>query len=415
MREDKPRLLVVTQVRPFPGSSGQQQRVRYTLDALRERYEVSVLTTADAAERADVQAAWLEHCDAAHVMPARYSATPLHRMYHKVVGEAYALGKALKLSNYRIGRVELTPERVRSYVGAAPYDLVLFEYWHAYRATHVFRDRGIPCVLDTHNVLAHSYPRHLDRLPVPAALKVRWQRRYQAHEVRAWNHFDALIAINEAERQYIEEHVDPGVDVFFAPMGIDLTQWPYRWTYRTPPVVAYYGGLGSRHNQESAWQCYHEVMPPIWARHPEAQFWIVGSSPPDDLQQLAQDDDRVRVTGFVEHVPDVLGEATVVVCPWTGRYGFRSRLVEVMALGIPVVTTPDAVHGMQLQDGEGLVLTEGPSAMATQALRILDDADEAHTMSRGARACVEEHYDVQQTYGRLAREVVDWNAVQSVA
>jgi len=58
----------------------------------------------------------------------------------------------------------------------------------------------------------------------------------------------------------------------------------------------------------------------------------------------------------------VLKTITVLLCPFTGTYGFRSRVIEAMALGIPVVATPDAVHGMDLtiRKGEKIGIV-GPS------------------------------------------------------
>src|SRR5690606_14691233 len=111
--------------------------------------------------------------------------------------------------------------------------------------------------------------------------------------------------------------------------GIDLQKWPYSWQPAQPPRIAYYGGLGSPHNQRDALQCYEEIMPTVWAHFPDVELWIVGSRPPATIQALAEQDSRVTVTGFVERVQDVLQTMTAVLCPWTGKYGFRSRLIEV--------------------------------------------------------------------------------------
>ena len=65
--------------------------------------------------------------------------------------------------------------------------------------------------------------------------------------------------------------------------------------------------------------------------------------------------------------------------------------------------------------GQRKVWRRNADLRVTETAHILDDEAEARTMSRQARACVEEHYDVKQTYGRLAREMGEWNERHSVA
>ena len=82
-------------------------------------------------------------------------------------------------------------------------------------------------------------------------------------------------------------------------------------------------------------------------------------------------DPRVKVTGFVEEVAPLLASMHAAVVPWIGRYGFRSRVVELMAVGVPVVATPDAVAGMDLHDGEEILLGESTEELARALVALL--------------------------------------------
>jgi glycosyltransferase involved in cell wall biosynthesis len=386
----KPRLLVLSHVLPFPGESGQQQRVRNSLWALRERFHVTFATFSDEPIAARLE----EHCDEAIVLPPLYARS---RLRHGIAGRLHRLRTGLKLSNYVIGELEFAPPRVAALLEGRHFDCALFEYFHAARSTGVLRARGIPCVLDMHNVLAASFERHQGASP-------RAVRRYARQEERAWGRFDGLITINAAEDRYVRERARPDQSVWLAPMGLDLGRWPYAWRPASPPRLMYYGGLASAHNQQDALRCATRVMPRIWAEVPDAGFWIVGNRPPPTLLELARDE-RITVTGFVPEVQDVLRTATALLCPWSGTYGFRSRLVEAMALGVPVVTTPDAVDGMGLEAGRGLMLTSSDEAMAEAALELLRDPAETERQSRGARDQVERTLGFEATYGRLADDL----------
>lgn len=404
---DKPRMLVLSHVRPLPRNSGQSQRVFYTLRGVRESFHVTFATVVNGdAEEARAKLSPL--CDELILLPSLRSRTRVRKAWHKAAGTLYSLGTGLKESNYVIGKLEFSPARVASLLAGGDYDCALFEYWHASESVAPLRERGIPCVLDMHDILWHSYAMQLEtrsRLPQP------WRRRaltsYRAREEHSWTRFDAVIAINREEQRYVSAHVPTATDVFYGPMGTDLGQWPYSWAPSDPPRLAFYGGLGNPTNQRSAFQCVHEIMPLVWQKHPDAEFWLVGSNPPDSIRALASDP-RVRVTGFVENAPEVLGTMTAVLCPWTGTFGFRSRLIEVMAVGVPVVASPDAVHGMELKEAHGLLLGETTEDLARWSLRLLDDPGFAREQSRLGRAQVEASFSYENTYRLLVRNLRDW-------
>jgi glycosyltransferase involved in cell wall biosynthesis len=409
---DKPRLLVLSHVLPFPRSTGQQQRVFYTLQAAREAFHVTFATPVRVGDVEKVREELSTVCDESILLPSRYSRSKAEKALHRTAGTFYAFGTGLKLSNYVIGRLEFSPARVAFHLTPNSFDCVLFEYWHAASSVAVFREKGIPCVLDMHDILWQSYTQQLN---AKSGLPGWWKRwavsKYQAREECAWKQFDGVIAINREEMRYVEPRVPETTAVFYAPMGTDLTLWPYSWEPSQVIRVAYYGGFSTYHNQQAALKCLKHIMPRIWHRFPEAELWLVGSNPPESIRALSVDP-RVKVTGYVENVQQILRTMSAVICPWTGTYGFRSRLVEVMALGVPLVTSPDAVWGMELEDGKGLLLGKDENELATQALRLLDDSHFANEQSLLARQQVERVFSIDNTYGRLARELNDWLLTQ---
>jgi glycosyltransferase involved in cell wall biosynthesis len=401
-------MLVLSHVRPFPRDTGQRQRVFYTLRTAREAFHLTFATTVNGDAR-EVRERLRGECDDMILMPSLRETSRAAKAWHKAAGGLYALRTGLKRSNYAIGRLEFSPPRAATLVEGRQFDCVLFEYWHAAASVAPFRARGIPCVLDMHNILWHSYAEKLKHLKyAPGWLKRRALRNYKACEEAAWGKFDAVIAINREEHRYVSGRVPPATEVFYGPMGTDITAWPYSWRPSAPPRLAFYGGMTHPANQRGAMQCFREVMPRVWQSFPEAEFWIVGGSPPESIRALAAADPRVRVTGFVESPREVLGTMTAVLCPWSGTFGFRSRVVEVMALGVPVVATPDAVHGMEIAEGEGLLLGRGSEDLAARALSLLEDGGFARTQSLLARRQVEAGFTVAGTYGRLVRDLGEW-------
>ena len=402
------RLLISSHVRPCPGSAGQQLRVRYTLEAAVRQFEVDFLTFAHRAERAAAERQLGSFGCRPIVLESAVFQRGFRRLAQFLKARLFVLSTGLKKSNYRIGKVELSPSRIRSAVNPRDYEAVLYEYFHAVESTPLFQHANVPAILDMHNVLWKSREQRLNESSMwPASLKKASLGRYRRREESAWDRYDALIAINRREHDLVRSRLRPSQKLFYAPMGTDLSLWPNCWQPAEPLRLGYYGGLGSSHNEAAAFRCHEHIMPVIWRRFPDTELWLVGSNPSDRLRRLTADP-RVKVTGFVERAQDILSTISLVLCPWSGTYGFRSRIVETLALGVPVVASPGAVDGMELESGRGLILVDSDEKMASAALELLLAPERLAEQSRLARSEMERLYSLENTYGRLMTELGEW-------
>lgn len=406
----KPKLLILSHILPVPAKTGQQQRLNYSLKSLRCKFDITFATIANNGESGQIKKLLSEFCDRVVCLPSLGNVNLAAKLWHHGIAQAKSVMTGLLPSNYFIGDLEFSPSRIRSLLENEDYDCVLYEYWHASRSVSVFRQKQIPCVLDMHNILWQS---RMQRQKTETSSLKSWKNlqlsKYIQAEETAWREFDALVTINAEEYSYVKRRLNGDRKIFYAPMGIDLQQWSYAWMPEKEPLrIAYYGGLGSAHNQASAFECYNSIMPLIWRRFPETQLWLVGSNPPKKISALAEKDGRVKVPGYVENVAGLLRTMSVVVCPWEGLYGFRSRLIEIMALGVPLVTTYDAVYGMEFENNRGILLGKNAKELAQKTLSLLNCIDSAEEQSRVARLEVEKLYSLESTYDRFTNELIAW-------
>lgn len=407
-RASKPRLLVVSHVLPFPRAAGQNQRVYYTLVGLRKRFHLTFLTFEPETSRAETRRKLLGLVDEAIVMPSALNGSALSRFWRRVKGLVYSITTGLKSSNYVIGEVEFKSQRIEQFVDLRQFDLALFEYWHAWKLSKTFRKLGVPTVLDMHDVLWRSYERSLqEHSRAPQVWRQFALKRYRQAEEQSWSEFDAVIGINREEEEYARNRVSSSVEMFYAPMGTDLTFWPYSPERPQPQRLAFYGGMSTPRNQDSAKRCAERIMPLVWQRFPDVEFWIVGSKPPESIVKLSQNP-KIKVTGFVDNVQAILRTMTAILCPWSGAFGFRSRLIEAMALGSPVVATPDAAAGMELEHLSGVLYGENDRTLADWAIRLLEDDRFSREQSGLARSKVEALYSFEATYGVLTEDLQRW-------
>ena len=242
MRGERPRLLLVSAVMPYPGDAGQQQRVRNKLRAFRERFDVCFLAALPRAEHAEARQRLAEHCHSTRLLDSRYLRNSATRLFHRAAAAVYAAASGLKTSNYLVGQLELTPRRLLTALAGERFDVAVFEYWHAHRAAGALHRRGIPAVLDMHDLLWRSRDRQLRARRLPEGWR-RWRvGQYRRREEAAWRDFAALITINREEHAYARARW-PQARLFYAPMGIDLETWAMAPAPATPPRLAYFGGL----------------------------------------------------------------------------------------------------------------------------------------------------------------------------
>lgn len=402
----KPHVVVLSHVLPGT-SSGQERRVANVNRGLHTRFDVTFLTgtsrlptTTPLSDPVGV--------DAIRAVPSVNRWPPIAKI-HRALGAGFVLAAhGGRLSNYSIPHevfpIRAVAELVRELHRDNPIDLAVLHYCHTAYAVAPFQALGIPAVLDMHDLLIGSRRELIaaSRIPRPVA---RWLlRRYEKWEEDSWSKYDAVIAISDGEYEHVVNRIDKRV--FLAPMGVSLSDWRYQWRTEEPLRIGYYGGLQSARAVTEVMRLYHHVLPSLWRAYPDAEFWILGGEPSTSITAL-RSDSRVRIPGFVLDIAPILGSLAVVVCPFSGKYGFRSRVIEVMATGAPVVATSDAIHGMGL-GRDSLALANSDEEMVDACARILSSPSFAVQLSATARKLVEDRFSFEATYGRLASDLLVW-------
>lgn len=262
---------------------------------------------------------------------------------------------------------------------------------------------GAPVVLDAHNVeadiaatLARTDSRRLGRL------RWRWEAgKDEAAERRAVAQVDAVLATSAEDAAALGELGARRVEV--VANGVDVAAVEHRLPPRAA-VLAYVGSYGYRPNEQAALELVDEVLPLVREHAPEATALVVGREPTPALLAARP---HVEVTGPVASVVERLRGARALVVPLRAGSGTRLKVLEAMAAGTPVVATPLAVAGLDLQPGEQVLVGERPEDLARLATEVLADDALADRLSRAARRTVEERFDWRATTAPLERVVAE--------
>jgi len=110
--------------------------------------------------------------------------------------------------------------------------------------------------------------------------------------------------------------------------------------------LLFVAGFGHPPNVDAARWLVDSIMPRVWERRPEARLSLVGSNPTAEVLALAGD--RVEVTGFVDdaELQRRYAKARVAVVPLRYGAGVKSKVVEALQQGLPLVTTSVGTQGL---------------------------------------------------------------------
>jgi len=259
----------------------------------------------------------------------------------------------------------------------------------------------LPIVLDTFAYGLTGAVRALCNEPGPLTRARNLLRllRFAAFDAFCWPVTQCVVVVSEVDRQRcLRNH--PGRRVLVAPNGVDCTAihpGPVRESPR--PVLLFTGDMSFDPNVQAACALVARVFPQVRRGCPEVELRLVGRNPHPRV--LALKAPGVVVTGEVPEMLPHLQEATVYVAPLQTGAGTRTKLLEAMAAGLPVVTTRVGLEGIEATDGDEAVIADDPDAAAAAILRLLADPAARRRLGNAARRLVENRYDWSQCLAPL--------------
>ena len=224
-------------------------------------------------------------------------------------------------------------------------------------------------------------------------------RRLRAFELATLNDVDAIVTVTP-EDAATYGNLGAKIPVHVAPVGIDTDDYSDRSGHGDPLTLVFLGSLDWRPNIEAVRWFLESTWPIVKQSVPGARFLLGGSNPPAALEGLPQPE-GVRVLGRVPDAREFLASGTAMVVPLLSGGGMRVKILEAMALGIPVISTKLGAAGIGARDGSEILLADDPGALAAACVNLLLDATRAATIGRAGRQYIHEVFDAAKIGRRL--------------
>lgn len=271
-----------------------------------------------------------------------------------------------------------------------------------------------PKVFSAYDAISLLMARQLKQPSLPLRYRVHFRlqiskiRRFEATVLPKW---DLVHYCSPVDAEAVRQHV-PDFNCRVIPYGMDLDGLappPSRPPSDTPSLV-FTGAMAGGNNVDAVQFFHRQVLPRVRLRHPQARFVIVGRDPAPEVRALAVNDPLTIVTGTVPEVRDYLWRASAYICPLRVGVGIKTKVMEAMAAGCPIVTTTVGAEGIDVQHGEHLLVADEAEEMAQSVIRLLDDRGFAQRLGQAARQQAIARYSWETMASRM--EALYTEAVQ---
>ncbi|MFT4519244.1 MAG: glycosyltransferase involved in cell wall biosynthesis [Halioglobus sp.] len=169
----------------------------------------------------------------------------------------------------------------------------------------------------------------------------------------------------------------------------------------TKKKLMYVGFLGWEPNSQGLIWFVEKVWPLLEAKHPELTFDIVGKNPDERLQGVVERCANITLHGFVPDLQEIYRDSRVSVAPLLFGSGMKVKVLDSMARGMPTVTTTVGAEGIEIEEGQHLLVADHPAAMADRVDDLLTDPVLWQRLQVKSRELIKERYTWQQLFKQM--------------
>lgn len=261
-----------------------------------------------------------------------------------------------------------------------------------------------PLGLRLHNIEWMIWQRYADNLPKfhPKRMYIQSQANLlKKAEIDFYSKMDVCFAITDKDKQTALE-MAPKANVVVASAGVNPEEWlPDDNLERNPNELVLATVWNWVHNYDGAVWFINEVLPIVKGKIPSIQLSLIGKHAPYNLHSPEK---GVNVIGYVDSVRQYLNKANIYVAPLFVGSGIRIKILEAMAMKLPVVATKVSAEGIGATEKEGLFITDNPEEYANYIIDLCANFGDTRCLGNNAREFVINNYSWQKNVGIMIDE-----------
>lgn len=389
------RVFVLSPTFPWPLNMGSKIRIYHIVKELSRHYDVTLASLIHSDKEREEVDRIKQYCSELHVISACKSRT------------VAALQTLFSTQPYRVVKLQSYQfqEEVNQILRCRSFDIIWIEFLNMAIYIDPMLVKNALVVLDQHNadeLMWERYAREGNWGVKIFARQNLWKLRHLQNKML--KHVNVVLSVSEQETKFMKERVPNLCQIWTVPNGVDIE-------YFQPPIrrandevnniIMFCGSMDVTMNIDAVIRFAREIFPLIKETILDVEFWILGRNPDPRILKLA-DFKGIEVIGTVEDVRPYYERAKVVVAPFRYGAGTKLKILEAMAMGVPIVSTTVGCQGIEIVAGEQLLIENDNTQFAQSVIEVLCHHELQETLSTRGRRLVEEKY----SWGRIMTDVI---------
>jgi hypothetical protein len=216
-------------------------------------------------------------------------------------------------------------------------------------------------------------------------------RRMAQREQRWSREANSVSLVSSLEAAHLTERI--GRRVFGLPMRATFPPAGYEPPAQRSPDIVFLGGLDYQPNLDALRYYRDAILPCLKAQGRDGVVChVIGKATDQARRELAAPDFHLH--GYVDCLADELCRHAAFIAPITHGTGIKTKVLDAMAHGLPVVATPLGVEGIGAIDGEHCLVGDTPQAFAQRIDELLRDPARGQAMGQAAASYVRENFSL---------------------
>ena len=374
------KILFVCHRFPYPPARGGKIRPFNIIRHLSERHEVTVASLARSQEEADEGRGLADYC---------------HKFLVEVISPPWGVLRMVSRlpsrtpSSMGYFYSPALARRIRAELAANCFDFI---FVHCSSVAWYVEDvPNIPKMIDFGDMDSQKWLIYskVKKFPLSMGYLIEGLK-LQAREKILAQKFDYCTCTTAAEHRTL---VDFGIatpnDWF--PNGVDLEKFSPSDEPYDPDMISFIGRMDYYPNQVAMLDFCAHTLPLVRSERPGVKLSIIGANPSAEIRKLGELE-GVTVTGTVPDVQPLVLKSAVNIAPLSIARGTQNKILEAMAMGVPVVSSEAASHGIDAEPEKDFLVGKSPENYAKQVLRLMNDTAERRRFSEAGRRRVETHH-----------------------
>ncbi len=276
---------------------------------------------------------------------------------------------------------------IRRFSTAIPFDVVLIE--QVAMAQYVFSiSGGVKLYFPVDSGCRLKAQRiHQEKSPFRRAMYWLDYQLMKAYEQRTYELFTDVLFVSQRDAEHaVQNQALAAEKVHILPNSVDVEYFkPGSAIPPNKPTLVFVGNLGDFKSAHAVVWFHTHVWPKLKAAAPGLTWFIVGREPSARVKMLGSIDPTIIVTGFVEDLRPYLDQATIFISPLQLGTGMKNRILEAMAMAKPIVATPLSVEGLNVTDGQEVIIAHDDTQFVWAIRHLLEDSGKRDKLGLRAR------------------------------